>query len=845
MNTTSSQCQDISAQPSGVGIDSATLSFKACSDQYCSDCSSNYANCTKCYTDKNYFLNETTGECQLSKTKTSIPGFRFNPETGVLEKCKESNCTKCDEDASICEACDVENGFSKLGNKCILSQTTSPIHQWTKFISGDSKAVIEFKGIEFQSSWADQLDIMLLDVLGNQSYTDPNLFTVNAVYLGFEVHVHLQKYIEVARLYMTKKQNLSAPQQNASVSSNSTDANATNSSANDSNATSSNVSNATNTTDIVSSSNIVPDEIFPIIVNDFTLFNEKTQRMIAEATTSTVESLDTQRAVFNIVLMNVNMNVATLLDRLLADYEYQGLIGKQNLTYIRLLLDPALKVKLVPFDLPGTDKETKEGIVEQRTRYECSTIEYFYFRNNVKCGFLQNYGTDLITLVFILVVTSLIFTLGFWLRRQGYLDDDMPEPSEGEEDKSRLKFQLNKLGCSLTVSFGLQFFFAKMETNAMKILIFCFLNIYKVDDSWQMGVGILISFIMAIYFGIYVAFALTFAKHLKSEVVQQVKSKNEIGKFRQGPLKTSLKMHLLKYGFMSKPYEELRNDLNFFEIYYPVVLILRDILISFSIVMLTGKPQASPILTALIEFALLIFCLVTRARSNRVENGVDIFNCICRMVYSILAAATFSYDHIPVNLDIAMFVCLLFNTFGVLFLTTYIVLLQVYGLLALILAKSLHQNRFKNSEERIKTMIDEKFFKFRTEVLAAIDRKPALMEKRLKKFGENNNSLKPLLANPHTLILTELIQEIEEADHFVFDECANAGVGLDLDERRNPKSIDHQEISKTDPWANVDAGHDIEEFGILNSAVSREQSPHVEWDNADAGAEIDENKTKR
>jgi hypothetical protein len=445
---------------------------------------------------------------------------------------------------------------------------------------------------------------------------------------------------------------------------------------------------------------------------------------------------------------------------LLSEYEYQALIGKQNLTYTRLLLDPALEVKLAPFDLPGTNKQTKEGALEKEMRYYCQ-LEYFYFRNEVKCNFLQNYGSDFITLIAFFVINSMIFALGFWLRKKGYLDDDIPEPGKGASTKEVLMFQINKLGCLLTVTFGLKFFFIKMETNAIKIMIFALVNLYKMDGSWQMGVGFAISVLILLYYSAYIYFAFSFAKGLKKAIIDSTREKRSQGKFIPGPLKTSMKMHLIKYGFMSKPYEELRNDLNFFEIYYPVVLILRDISISLSIVVLTSRPHISPILTAIIEVLLLLYCTATRTRHKKVENAMDIFNAICRIVYSILAALTFNYDKIPVSLDILMFFSLLLNTLGCIFLMAYIVLLEVYGILVIILFKSTMEARFKTSEERIKEMLDPRFLKYRTEILEAIEINSMRVEFKMKKILTKDYSIE-ISNNSADFIITEILALVED-----------------------------------------------------------------------------------
>jgi hypothetical protein len=760
MNTTSGLCELFDNQPLGFGIDSSTWTYKACKDPNCYNCSLNYSTCTRCKVAQNFFMNMSLLECK-SRASADI-GFRGNITTGEFEACQIANCSLCEKNRSICDACR-SGEFLMVGNKCVLPRTTSRIPQYTKFSNSDLKGTVIFGShVEFQPSWADQLDIILLDVYGNKSYTSSEYFNITPNYQGFDIKINLEAYIALARIYITKKEGDGQRRILQASGTSALGASTTSGGSSDLNTTSSSGSGL----EIDVSG--VPEEIFPVIVENFTLLNEPTQRQVAEAAGSTVSSFETQRAVANIVLMNVNMNAAMLLDRLLADYEYLGLIGKQNLTYTRLLLDPAIQVKLAPFDFPGTDKETKEGPIEKAMRHDCP-LEYFYYRNDVNCGFFQNYGSDLVTLVFIFVVTSLIYILGVVLRRKGYLNDNMPEPGRLATSEENLRFLVNKIGCLLTVNFGLQFFFAKMDSNALKILIFAFLNVYKMDSSWQMGIGFAVSFLIIVYFGVFVYFAWAFARGLKKAIYETTKEKREKGKYLPGPLKTSMKMNLLKYGFMSKPYEELRNDLNFFEIYYPVVLILRDILIALSIVLLSSKPEATPILTGIFEALILLYCIATRTKSKKVENAVDIFSSVCRIFYSILAWMTFSYEIIPMTLDSLMFFCLLLNTMGCLFLMAYVAILEVYSMLVIIFAKSIRQTRFKTSEERIKETYDPRFIKFRAEILEEIEKNPRKIEALIDRLLFKERSSVKNLDNKREA--TDVLKEIFQ---FALDQSENS-----------------------------------------------------------------------
>jgi hypothetical protein len=704
MNNTNLLCELNTTQPDGFGVDVGNYSYRACADEHCQVCIKNYSNCTACNETAKYFMNETSLKCESNETRAK--GFRIH-EDGHYEHCSIKFCNNCEKDRDVCTFCDPESGFYLIQNSCVMRKSNSSISQTTLFKASTSRASVVFGGgVSVDASWADQLDIILLDELGNKTYVNKSLYKFYPRDSGFEIEILYVGFMERARLYFRKPETPvpALDRRRLQLST-------------------------------------IPDNILPIVVGDFTLLNEAAQKAAAAAAAESADQMGNQRTVANVVLMNVNMNAATLLDRMIADYEYQALIGKQNLTYTRLLLDPALEVKLAPFDLPGTDEETKEGYIERKLKTKGCEVQYFYFRNGVKCGFFENYGSDFVTLLGFLVINILVSLLGQLLRKKKILDEEMKEPFNDATLKEILLYQANTLGCKLTVTFGLQFFFVKLEGNAVKLLLFALLNIYKMEGTWQMGVGFVASVIVLVYFGLYLYFAWSFARHLKEAIIKDVKEKQERANFRFAPIKESLKLHNIRFGFMGKPYEELRNDLNFFEIYYPVVMVLRSILITSSIVLLTGSPHVAPIMTMLVEIGVFFYCLLARARAKRIENALDVFNCICRIAYSLMAALTFRFDIIPPALDMAMFLTLLLNTGGSLFITICIMVLTVYDILVLLFKKSAFTGRYKTSEDRIKESFGKTVLKYRTEFLNALQRNPdKLIERHMQIHSAHNSN---------------------------------------------------------------------------------------------------------
>ena len=394
------------------------------------------------------------------------------------------------------------------------------------------------------------------------------------------------------------------------------------------------------------------------------------------------------------------------------------------MTYNKLVLDPAKQIKLQPGAQPSNSTEDTRGFMEKAFDYPECDVTYFFARNDIACGFFSNFGSDFITMIAIMVATILLTLLGLYLRKKGYIDETMPEPAKDAEKEVRKKYLISKICVLLTVTFGVKFFFAKMEGSSLNLMTFCFLNIFKANSSWQLGLGAFFSIIILLYFAVFLFFSWLFARYLKKDLEAHASSKLTRS-FKRGEIKEVSKTHLIRFGFVSKSFDELRIDCTLIDLYLPMCLIIRDFFVSFFVVALSNVPVATPIMTAIIELFLFVYLLFSRARSKRMENVLDIFNCGCRITYGVLAAFSFITEKPNATIDVMMFITLIAMTLTTLFILAYIIILTVYDALSDgKCSQTFHAERYEASKQNLRKRLASAFVQYRKDVKKVLNEKP-------------------------------------------------------------------------------------------------------------------------
>jgi hypothetical protein len=554
-------------------------------------------------------------------------GFRGNMESAMFEACTSSLCTTCGDSAKRCTMCKDIPDITLFAGSCI--KMTKPASQGIPDYEVSSSIIAYYLDFDItkDDSMIQYLNIEVLDTDKQEAYilsTDNFQFTST----GFRVNVGLETSIDNAVIYISQR---------------------------------------TTTARRLRAQNSFMD-ILPILTPPFVLANSAEQRIAAEEAKKSTQSLAAFRFAANILYAGINLEASIMMDRLLADYAYLALIGNQKLYRSRLVLEPIRKAKFAPFPMLGED-----FIKPTRCFKEAVFIE-----NNIACSFIENYLNDFIFLLATLFGTFLVTVLGLILRNKKLIDDKLPRPVRRGFNMKTLKYIANKVACIFTLRFGLAFFMAKTAANAVKILIFVLFNIYKMNDSWQMGVGMFLSIIILVYFGYYSFLTWKFARQLSKEVTLPAQQNNGQYSFNGDTIKRILRLNSLHTKIIAQQFSELRADIGPWAIYWPLVALLRDFLIAFFIVIPSKSPVASTVLVLAVELVFLVLTSLSRHRANIVENILEIIINMVRTFYVLLACLTFLSTRVPFDLDESMKALLVLLACGVLMFVVYIMLITIY-----------------------------------------------------------------------------------------------------------------------------------------------------------------------
>ena len=617
----------------------------------------------------------------IATIDTSAWSSGYVPEsattTPVSAACADPNCLQCIDNK--CAFCSPKADLYLSNGRC-LAQKENP-QVLTVFDQGTATAIVEFSPQRsVTDDWQAGLEFVLLDIANNKSYSDPKHFDFATGDSSFTIKVDLDTQINYATLLVLK---------NASSAS-------------------------------------IPDDLFPIRFEPFRYIRQELGRQIG----SSLDSLDKARLAANVVLAPVSLNGAVILDRLLSDFKYQALLAAPAPSFFGLLLQPAIKISLLPFRMPGTN-EQNEGILEQKTKYYGCRREKVYLKYQVRCSILENYNDDFVPLVLVLLGTSLMSLAGLGLRKLGVLEDKRPDPGVHATLASKAKHRLNRLGCLLTVKLGVSFFGLKMASNSMKLLLFALLNLYKTDASWQMLVGLFVSVVVLAYYLAYGGLTLLFARRLSEEIIKQRKAREDRGVLRDCALEDLVDFKRLPHGLVGEQFREMRSGLPALALYFPLAVLARDLLIAFFIVVLQQASSAAPFLVFLVEAGLVVFAVHARARTTRLEAALEIGLAVLRMTFAAMAAATFYYPRIPESLDWAMFYVLILSTAGCFACLLYILILTIYDAVYVHWQKLVASGRFKDHEAFVRGKLDDVIKTYRDQVLTTLRTNPRGLARRL------------------------------------------------------------------------------------------------------------------
>jgi hypothetical protein len=263
---------------------------------------------------------------------------------------------------------------------------------------------------------------------------------------------------------------------------------------------------------------------FPITVEDIVLADTssgtaKTLSSFSETSSTIVE---VGRSATQLITSFSRPGAAVGLDRLISELLYLRVVDGPNMFFPDLVLDSHSGSNILPFDIgnPLLDESSPLRVtsvqlpkVEIDDAESCTLSKYFS-SNSVKCNILINFGEDLVTTLAILILNlavSLTFLLA-WLKK----------PSNYEPTSL-----CGRLFAILGRSYGVKYFFTKIDGMSLEIMIYAAINGLNPDKN--VGVlfaGFFISWIIfLVYIGygaLLVIFILKVRKELKAKKVHEI-----------------------------------------------------------------------------------------------------------------------------------------------------------------------------------------------------------------------------------------------------------------------------------------------------------------------------------
>lgn len=479
---------------------------------------------------------------------------------------------------------------------------------------------------------------------------------------------------------------------------------------------------------------------YPIVIDNIDLRNDPDSVKAKAAASGAMAGASSQRSVANIALMNSNANLAVGLDRLFCDYTYLAFLSRnwEKLPYARLLLDPSIEITLVPFSTPPDPKKDSfkyTGIRGFGYDPSCSPPSQFVF-NDLACNFFSNYGDDYVTLWVSLGVNLLMFGVFYYMEKK-----NLHPHIKTEEEENKEKYELEKKKwddpdykppadpiakklkeislktlSSVSRSFGLQYILVKMNANALKVLIFSFLDMYTMRHTWQRWIGLVFSVLNVIFYVAYVFLMRKFLLHLlhRQKEIAKEKLKQTTASGKKPEIFKMLPLHKLEYSSVGIVFDKLKAEGSIFEFCFPFVVLGRNILLALSVVFLSETGVVLPAVCSIIELVYLCYVCMAEMKANFVENYLEMANSLLYAAFCVMTFMSYQ-DGIDMDkLDAAMFVLLLVITAANVFFGVYAMAIMVYDLLLPILCgQTFAAERHRESKEVVKSKLPENLMRAR------------------------------------------------------------------------------------------------------------------------------------
>ena len=407
-----------------------------------------------------------------------------------------------------------------------------------------------------------------------------------------------------------------------------------------------------------------PIKVQDVVIVDDTVGTAKTLTSFSDMSSRFVE---VGRSVSQLLTSFSKPGAAVGLDRMVSEFLYLRLVDGPPMYYPNLVLESVSGSSMLPVNIgnPLIDSQSpiRVATIDPSTltaedENSCKLSSYFT-SNSIKCSLFLNFGEDMVISAVIFVVTlcvSFIFLLAFIGKPRGYEPQGL----------------LSKFFALLGRSYGLKYFFTKIDGMSLEFMVYSAINgLNPLKSVPIVYSGFIISWIIFGMYAIYFILLLKFTSNVRSELNKQNTTKSdplespspkmEVTKVRKSrspsakaaaektqiqvepdvkkqkvELAEAVKLHSVKLWIAGGVIEEMKVPKKSFYLYTPLVFLTRNCLLSFTLYLASSKGLIQVGILLFIQGIVLFWMLCTRPKYSSVDNFKECLDNLLSFLYLLM-----------------------------------------------------------------------------------------------------------------------------------------------------------------------------------------------------------------
>ena len=598
-------CYHQAVIPDGYGIVTAGLqALGACTDTNCLKCVASRATCTVCNYTAGYHMNTISGIC--THTSSIVAGQGIDKSTDDIRTCVDARCVDCFTDTTYCNVCRDDIDIQGFGGLCHSLKAADNTTYISNYIRTPMIAEVRFNmPIAAISKIVSPLNISVIDRSDNRVY---NCSTLDCqVQLqgdrGFDVRFDPISTMTVGDMYIHRSSSL-----------------------------------------MLIFSDMTVWKSYPIEVKDvsFVSKNKNLQR-----TVYIVQAADYAKLPMNLIVAVAAPSAAFYLDTLMNNMFYMKLLGGPVVYYPDVLLEATLNLGFIPwsFDNPIQEygKKAPGG-----SKYVSTDFK----RHQVSSNLLATEGTSFVIIMILLGITTAISVIASLLAmcvaklrvqpvsrqilettrggnadssgKRVFIDHQLGgintlacKPTEKDPQSISLRFQ--NMMILLDKTYGLQFFFGKVEGNQVELVLSSIAAFMKPSGDGADVVSILVGAAILGLFGVLGYLKTRKAVLIRSMLIKAECMEDNDDRELPATIEKAIDLKSTPYQVLNYAFAELRPSRSLIPLLQPTINTIHPYAIATSVVLLASYPRSQIAVCMAVEISIIVMQVVCRPTSRSSE----------------------------------------------------------------------------------------------------------------------------------------------------------------------------------------------------------------------------------